>query len=229
MSPRRLLVLGANNPETIRVVEAVNDAAPTFELAGFLDNDPAKHGRDFWGVPVLGPSAVVAEPRWRDCVVVNSITRDPRTRMESTSELRSLGAEMASLVHPSVDARHVRLGEGVLVHEGTVLQPGSVLGDDVAVNANVVVSHECQIGDHVFLAPGAVLAGLVRLGTGVMVGVHATVLPRLAIGDWSMVGGGAVVVRDVAPGSTVAGNPARVLPRGPAWTALGRAGQRAGS
>ena len=213
---RRLLVLGANNPETVRVVAALNEREPTFALVGFLDNDPAKHGREFWGFPVLGGSSLVGEPAYRDCVVVNAITRSPRVRKETTEELLRHGAQLTNLIHPGVDTRHVILGLGVVVHEGAVLQPGTRIGDDCAINANVVVSHECTLGDHVFMAPGAVLAGLVEMGEGAMIGVHATVLPRLRIGAWATVGGGAVVVHDVPSGAVVAGNPARELPaKGP--------------
>ncbi len=210
--PRRLLVLGANNPETVRVVAAVNEREPTFTLVGFLDNDPAKHGGEFWGFPVLGGSSLAGDAAYRDCVVVNAITRSPRVRKETTDELLGHGAQLTNLIHPGVDLRHVTLGVGVVAHEGAVLQPGTRVGDNCAFNANVVVSHECGIGAHVFMAPGAVLAGLVEVGEGAMIGVHATVLPRLLIGAWATVGGGAVVVRDVPPGATVAGNPARELP-----------------
>ncbi|HEU67991.1 MAG TPA: sugar acetyltransferase, partial [Candidatus Acetothermia bacterium] len=43
------------------------------------------------------------------------------------------------------------------------------------------------------------------------VGVGASVIPGVRIGAWSVVGAGAAVIRDVAPGSTVAGVPARSL------------------
>jgi sugar O-acyltransferase (sialic acid O-acetyltransferase NeuD family) len=217
-APAKLLVLGAQNPETLRVVEALNERRPTFELLGFLDNDPAKQGREFCGLPVLGGSALVAEPLYRECLVVNAITRDTRTRAATTAELLRHGARLTNLVHPSVDLRHVRLGTGNLVHEGVVLQPGTVVGDNCAFNCNVIVSHECTIEDHVFMAPGSVLAGLVKLRRGVLIGVHATVLPRLEIGEWATVGGGALVIRHVPAGATVAGNPARVLPPEPGAT-----------
>jgi UDP-2-acetamido-3-amino-2,3-dideoxy-glucuronate N-acetyltransferase len=47
---------------------------------------------------------------------------------------------------------------------------------------------------------------------GASIGSGATILGGIRIGSGAMVGAGAVVTRDVAAGSTVAGNPARALP-----------------
>ena len=46
-----------------------------------------------------------------------------------------------------------------------------------------------------------------------MIGTGAIILPRVRVGDGATVGAGAVVTRDVPPGVTVVGNPARVLSR----------------
>jgi acetyltransferase-like isoleucine patch superfamily enzyme len=47
---------------------------------------------------------------------------------------------------------------------------------------------------------------------GASLGSGAVVLGGLTIGAGALVGAGAVVTRDVAPGETVAGSPARLLP-----------------
>ena len=47
----------------------------------------------------------------------------------------------------------------------------------------------------------------------VSVGANATILPGVRLGRGCTVGAGAVVVRDVAPGTTVVGNPARPVRR----------------
>jgi len=44
------------------------------------------------------------------------------------------------------------------------------------------------------------------------IGSGATILGGVTIGEGALIGAGSVVTRDVPPGATVAGNPARVMP-----------------
>jgi acetyltransferase-like isoleucine patch superfamily enzyme len=73
------------------------------------------------------------------------------------------------------------------------------------------VDHEDVLEDGVELAPGATLCGLVTIETGGWVCAGATVLPRIKIGADAIVGAGAVVTRNVPPGVTVVGIPAKPL------------------
>jgi serine acetyltransferase len=86
-----------------------------------------------------------------------------------------------------------------------------VIGNDAIVNHAANVDHECCIDEGVHIAPGAVLCGCVTVGRDAFIGAAATVLPRLSIGAGATVGAGAVVTRDVPPGTTVVGVPARRL------------------
>ena len=49
----------------------------------------------------------------------------------------------------------------------------------------------------------------VTIGANVWIGGGAIILPGVTIGDDAIVGAGSIVTRDVAPGVTVVGNPAR--------------------
>ncbi len=51
----------------------------------------------------------------------------------------------------------------------------------------------------------------IMIGRNVWIGAAALILPGVTVGDDAIVGAGAVVTRDVDPGMTVAGNPARPL------------------
>lgn len=212
MTTTRLVLLGASNPETARVLKAARRADPGLEVAGFLDNDPARQGKDFLGFQVLGGSAraaaLAADPLVR---FVNLITRDCVTRWRTSRELAALGARFGNLIHPDVDLELVELGAGNYVQDRVVLQAGVTLGDNSSVHVGTLVGHETRIGNSVFIAHGCNLSGCVTVEDGVCMGTGVSVVPRVRIGRWSVIGAGAVIIGDVPPHSLVVGNPGRVV------------------
>jgi serine acetyltransferase len=87
-------------------------------------------------------------------------------------------------------------GQGLVVHERTI------------IGANCTLRHGTTIGNK-----SASDSLCPVLGNDVDVGAQAIILGAIRIGDGAVIGAGAVVVKDVAPGVTVVGNPARVLIR----------------
>jgi sugar O-acyltransferase (sialic acid O-acetyltransferase NeuD family) len=208
----RVVLVGANNPETARQVRAARQADPSLDVIGFLDNDPTKWGTVYAGLPVLGGFEHVPALDLDGVRFVNLITRDTRTRRATTQQLLDLGLEQTNLIHPTVDLDLVDVGRGCYIQDHVVLQAGVRLGNDCSLHATATVCHESTLGDTVFVAPGAVVAGLVTIEEGAFLGIGARVLPRLTIGAWATIGAGAVVSRDVPPGATVVALPPKTVP-----------------
>lgn len=113
---------------------------------------------------------------------------------------------------------------------GATLAEGSILSAYVDITANVsigrcfhantysYVGHDCVIGDYVTFAPRVSCNGNVHIEDHAYIGTGAIIkqgLPGkpLVIGKGAIVGMGAVVTKDVPPGVTVVGNPAKPLVR----------------
>jgi putative colanic acid biosynthesis acetyltransferase WcaF len=89
----------------------------------------------------------------------------------------------------------------------------------IELGAGCTIAQEAYLctGTHDFSSPALPLqTAPIVVGARAFVGLRAIILPGVTIGEGAVVGAGAIVTHDVAPGQTVAGNPARPLaPREP--------------
>ena len=119
--------------------------------------------------------------------------------------------------------QHVRMdncnvGEGAIFSPYTVLTSNIQIGVHFHCNIYSYVAHDCIIGDFVTFAPGVkcngnvVVEDFAYIGTGAIL-KQGTPDKPLRIGTGAIIGMGAVVTKDVAPGETVIGNPARPMQR----------------
>jgi sugar O-acyltransferase (sialic acid O-acetyltransferase NeuD family) len=125
---------------------------------------------------------------------------------------REYGFNTPVLSHPSaVISQSAFLGPGTQILSQANISAGAILGEACIVNSNASVDHECLIGDGVHIGPSATLCGCVTVGNNAFIGAGSVILPRVKIGDGSIVGAGAIVTKNVPPGLTVVGNPAKFI------------------
>jgi len=108
----------------------------------------------------------------------------------------------------------VSLGEGAALSPFVTLTSNIRIGRHFHANLYSYVEHDSVIGDFVTFAPGAKCNGNVHIEDHAYIGAGAVIKQGkpgkpLVIGRGALVGMGAVVTRDVPPGVTVVGNPAR--------------------
>ena len=108
------------------------------------------------------------------------------------------------------------LGEGAILCDFAMITASARVGRHFHANIYSYVAHDCWVGDFVTLAPKACVNGNVVLEDDVYVGTGALIRQGVpgrptVIGKGATIGMGAVVTRNVAPGTTVVGNPARPM------------------
>jgi sugar O-acyltransferase (sialic acid O-acetyltransferase NeuD family) len=206
-----LILVGAGGfaRETLELIGAVNRVAPTWDVRGLLDDDPARLGELVHGVPVLGPTTLVHEHPDARFVAAVASPREPMRRLDLVARLGLAAERYVTLVHPAaVVARSAEIGPGCVMHAGVVLTADLRVGAHVAAMPGVVLTHDDVIGDGVTFASGARIGGGVTIGRGAYVGAGALLRENLVVGERARIGMGAVVTRSVPAGETWIGVPA---------------------
>lgn len=120
--------------------------------------------------------------------------------------------EFISTVHPSVIlGRDVKIGNGVVVMPGVVINANTEVGDFCILNTFSSIDHDSIMQDYSSLAPRVCIGGGFSLGKFSAVCLGAQIIESISIGEHTVVGAGSLVVRDLDSFVLSYGSPARVI------------------
>jgi sugar O-acyltransferase (sialic acid O-acetyltransferase NeuD family) len=216
LSEHRIVVIGAGGfaREVKWLIQEMDHATPRWEFVGYVVSDLGGVGSRDSRSEILGDYSWLRSHRQEfDGLAIGIGT--PATRLRVSRELAPEfpAGCWPALVHPSVryDRVTTEIGEGALLCAGVVGTVNLRLRPFCLVNLCCTLGHEADIGEGCVLNPTVNISGGVTLEEGVLVGTGAQVLQNLRVGAGATVGAGSVVVRDVLPGATVVGIPAKPM------------------
>lgn len=146
----------------------------------------------------------------------NVAIADSRLRQQLAEDLIESDCEPLSILAPTVRivGRAVDIGVGAILCDYTVITNHVQIGSFFHANLFSYVAHDCEIGNFVTFAPRVSCNGCVRIGDHAYLGTGAAIrngqlASKVLIGERAVIGMHSNVLKNVPPGTTVVGNPAR--------------------
>lgn len=192
-------------------VEALDCLGGSYRCIGFVDDAAEKQGSWRAGLPVLTRAALSNEHH----AAVLAVPGSPESYRGRRQVIEGLGigaGRFARVIHPAARISPLAsIGHNVLIMAGVVITSDAVIGNHVCILPNSVVHHDVVVGDFSLIGSNVTLAGGAIVEENGYVGSGSRIKNGVRIGAGALVGLGSNVLRDVAAGTTVAGNPARPL------------------
>lgn len=208
-----LVIIGAGDfgREVSWVVERINQNKKTWNLLGFVDDNPSIQNEDIDGYSVLGTLSYFNKNSKEIYVVCSIGTGAIRKKvMDRVSAIP--GVFLATLIDPAaIIGRNVKIGAGCVVCAGSILAISTILHDNVIINLNCTIGHDTILNEFCTVHPGSNISGKVQLQSCVDVGTGTKIIQGITVCNFCVLGAGTVVVKDIREPGTYVGIPAKLL------------------
>jgi sugar O-acyltransferase (sialic acid O-acetyltransferase NeuD family) len=207
---RRLFIVGAGGfgRELEGHLERVPAEQRKWEIAGFLDDDPAVLDGYPSSYGVVGP--VKGFEFRTDDLAILAVAKPATKKAIFESLLPKV--ELFTFVAPDANiGKFVRIGRGCIIGPRVIIGPNVTIGDGVFVNSASMIGHDVTIGSYASFMANNNIAGNCKIGAQVYAASSVTVIPDRVVCDGAYIGAGSIVIQDIKERRTVFGNPAKYV------------------
>lgn len=207
-SMKDLIIMGAGGlgRELAQWIQDINAKKPTWNLIGFIDDNPKSLDGYLTDYKVIGS---ISDWQPTENQVFACAIAQPNVKQKTTQMLKARGAVFATIIHPTASiGEHNLIGEGFVAYPNAVVTTNVTIGDFVTLLSSAV-GHDAVVGSYTTICSFCDITGGVHVGSYVWMGTHSAIIPGRTVGNNAMLSAGSVIMTDVAEGDKMLGNPAR--------------------
>lgn len=204
-----LIILGASGAgrEVYEMATQCEGFNRDWKIKGFLDDNI--HVLDkYSGYPPVLSEIAGYNIEDNDVFICSIGSVSDKKRVIDT--ILAKGGEFINLIHPkAIIFQNLKIGIGSMIGPFCLITSDVTIGNFVTVQSSAIIGHDASVGDFVHIGGRAFMGGFSRLEEGVIIHPGAVVLPSVDIGKRAILGAGSVAIRNIPPGKTVFGIPAK--------------------
>lgn len=208
---KKLLIIGARGwgREVYNMLPCCIGFGSDYVVKGFLDdNKDALKGMS--GYPPIVDSVENYVPQDEDVFVC--ALGDAHWKKHYTEIILNKGGKFINVLHKTATIeRNTIIGNGCIICAHVWISCDVFMGNFVTIQLYSVIGHDAKVGNFCHLGTRAFLGGYSQIGNVTTIQTNSIILPHVTVGEDCVVGAGAVVIKKVKNGTTVYGNPAKVL------------------
>lgn len=208
---KNLLIIGARGfgREAFNLATQCKNHESEWVIKGFLDdNSDALDGFNYpVGIISSVEDYIIEENDVFICALGNVLHKKKYVEIV----LKKNGV-FVNLIHPTVIIHsNTKIGTGLIMMAYSLISNECEVGNFVTFMPHSTIGHDCKVSDFCHIGTYAFMGGYSVLEADVTLHTRAVVLPGVKVGLGSIVGVNSSVLKNVKPGITVFGNPAKEL------------------
>ena len=183
MKTKKVIIIGAGETATLAYEYFTYDS--DYEVVAFSVNKVYRSVDTFLNLPVVDFENLENQFNMEDYFVFVALAGEKlnRNRTKLYQECKKKGFKIASYISSKAFVWHnVQIGENCFILENIVLQPFTVVGNNVTMWSGNHLGHRSIIKDNCFITSHVVISGFCEIGENTYIGVNSCIADNVKIG-----------------------------------------------